>query len=78
MMGPALREGYWQPDDYFDYNTNYIINFNNLNEEKKNEVQYYWDNETKKGEDKITFMQGNDERQYLMVKLNSSQFNYIK
>ena len=78
MMGPALREGYWQPDDYFDYNTNYIINFNNLNEEKKNEVQYYWDNETKKGEDKITFIQGNDERQYLMVKLNSSQFNYIK
>jgi len=19
MMGPALREGYWQPDDYSDY-----------------------------------------------------------
>jgi len=31
MMGPALREGYWQPEDYEDYGDKYIANFNNRN-----------------------------------------------
>jgi len=29
-MGPALREGYWQPDDYYDYNNRFYINFSGL------------------------------------------------
>lgn len=27
MMGPALREGYWQPEDYHDYGDVYVDNF---------------------------------------------------
>lgn len=27
LMGPALREGYWQPDDYIDYGDNYADSF---------------------------------------------------
>ena len=30
MMGPALREGYWQPDDYHDYGDMYEVTINNL------------------------------------------------
>jgi len=27
MMGPALREGYWQPDNYHDYGDSYEASF---------------------------------------------------
>jgi hypothetical protein len=34
MMGPALREGYWTPEDYTDYGDKYTDNitipYNNL------------------------------------------------
>jgi hypothetical protein len=26
-MGPALREGYWQPEDYADYGDKYLDSF---------------------------------------------------
>lgn len=37
MMGPALREGYWQPDNYKDYGDNYIDTFTSHRAENETE-----------------------------------------
>lgn len=78
MMGPALREGYWQPEDYFDYNTNHLVNFSAPSSEEKDNVQYYWDQNITKEENNITFNQGNDLRQYLMISLTDNQLKFVQ
>jgi hypothetical protein len=30
MMGPALREGYWQPENYNDYGDKYSADFSSI------------------------------------------------
>lgn len=78
-MGPALREGYWQPDDYYDYNNRFYINFSGVTNTEQ--VKYNWDNNLLDGEDEVTFKQGNKLRQYLMIdlsNLNQNELNYIK
>lgn len=36
MMGPALREGYWQPDDYHNYGDMYDAAFTNIRADRVN------------------------------------------
>jgi hypothetical protein len=53
MMGPALREGYWQPDNYKDYGDRYTDSFilpnrGEINYATSGESGYtklFWDNE---------------------------------
>ena len=46
MMGPALREGYWQPDEYDDYGDtvedSFEVIFNTNDNDKAN--GFFWDN----------------------------------
>lgn len=43
LMGPALREGYWQPEDYQDYGDQYLETFNTKNAPIA--MTYYTDDE---------------------------------
>lgn len=49
MMGPALREGYWQPEDYQDYGDKFTAQFNldirTLPALSDAGAQFYWDDE---------------------------------
>jgi len=50
-MGPALREGYWQPEDYNDYgdkyNDKFLIQLENVDQQDgSTENSYFaWDDE---------------------------------
>lgn len=53
LMGPALKEGSWTPDDYKDYGNKYIeagAFFNNT--AASNHLQFIWDTELFEGEQK--------------------------
>ena len=83
MMGPALREGYWQPDDYYDYNNRFYANFSEGPGQNSiiEQAEYNWDSNLLDNEDEVVFKQGNKLRQYLMIDLSnltSSQIKYIK
>ena len=51
MMGPALRESYWQPDDYKangdNYNDSFVVPFNSLTPVggSSGHAQFIWDDE---------------------------------
>ena len=45
MMGPALREGYWQPEDYNDYGDVYYDNFILGNEPTTPYLHFIWDHD---------------------------------
>ena len=80
MMGPALREGYWQPEDYSDYGNKYLVNINQTSFKENNNIlsynlydeQYYDDN------NKITYQIGDETKTYLTIPLNEAHFNYFK
>jgi hypothetical protein len=45
MMGPALREGYWQPENYKDKGTMYIETFSSIsNNQSSGLATIYFDN----------------------------------
>ena len=73
MLGPALREGYWQPEDYKDYgnnlniaaNVNYTYNENFNTESTGMSYIFGWDTELLEDEQNIYYEQGaNLERHY--------------
>lgn len=43
IMGPALREGYWQPDDYEDPGQGYNIILSHLNPKNQSDVSFIFD-----------------------------------
>lgn len=47
MMGPALKEGSWQADDYSDFGTNYkaIVNIGKGTVENAKDMSFVWDSE---------------------------------
>jgi len=61
MMGPALREGYWQPEDYTNYGDTKEYNINpipttvtaennDLTSDLKQEATFIWDVDTSSDE----------------------------
>jgi len=42
MMGPALREGYWQPENYNDYGEHKHLSTNQM-PYSDNDVEIFWD-----------------------------------
>jgi len=61
LMGPALREGYWQPEDYTDYgdqyNERFTIKLSDLKPvDGSTENTYFkWDDELFEGEQDIYY-----------------------
>ena len=48
LMGAALREGYWQPEDYKDYGDRYVDNIKSQSDEGKGQsgyTQFVWDDD---------------------------------
>lgn len=70
LMGPALREGYWQPEDYTDYGDRYTDSFtiNNTNEKIKGTTplaSFIWDTELFEDEQQIYYEVGAEQaKQY--------------
>ena len=61
-MGPAIREGYWQPEDYTDYGDEYtyesLITQNDITADSGNEAIIAWDTELFDDEDPIYYQIG--------------------
>jgi len=45
QMGPALREGYWQPEDYTDYGTVVRQSMTQIDSYDRVDSKPYWDTE---------------------------------
>jgi len=58
-MGPALREGYWQPEDYHDYGERHeysgSITNNDITADSKKQAIIAWDAELFDTEDKLYY-----------------------
>lgn len=77
LMGPALREGYWQPEDYNDYGDTYTDSFqiNQTGEVIKGRTEkasYIWDTELFDEEQKLYYEVGSqqDQEYYPGILLN--------
>ena len=79
LMGPALREGYWTPEDYTDYGDKYIDSFTIGNDESNRIVpnnsllSFKWDNNLLfEGEESVIYQSSVDGtmEQYLMIDLS--------
>ena len=64
-MGPAIREGYWQPEEYTDYGDKYTDNFSlgSLLNGQNNvgisgNTQLFWDNELFDNEQPLSYQYG--------------------
>ena len=61
LMGPALRQGYWQPEDYTDYGDKYNDTFNiSLSNIEpvygaSGNAYFYWDDQLFDGEQKLYY-----------------------
>lgn len=63
MMGPALREGFWQPEDYTDYgdqyNERYLVNLANYSEGgvdgSTGNSKFIWDDQLFEGEQDVYY-----------------------
>lgn len=86
MMGPALREGYWQPDSYNDYgdiHTNTLASSltytNALAQDTGNNAVFGWDTELFDDEDKLYFEEGvlKEKVYYPCIQLNSAMIAQI-
>ena len=71
MMGAALREGYWQPEDYTDYKDRYLnyYNFNptvaEITSSRMNEFDsFVWDATPFEGEQSLYTEIGADQKKY--------------
>ena len=78
IMGPALREGYWQPDDYQDYGAKFIdsIQLNARAEDKAGSTPYaslIWDDKLFEEEQDIKYKigVGQEDKYYLCINLSS-------
>jgi hypothetical protein len=92
MMGPALREGYWSPEDYDDYGNKYndvwYISDNTTTEwpgtVRSDLIKFVWDTyNIFEGESKISYEIGvtQDIEYYLLIDLTDYLSNiksYIK
>ena len=78
MMGPALREGYWQPEDYQDYGNKYFIN-SFSDELTQGKASYYpADIHWYSGNNKVTYYEGPEQKTYLVIDVNNTlSKNYI-
>lgn len=80
MMGPALREGYWQPEDYNDYGDVYYDNFILGETPKTPYLHFMWDNSKYYDNEEPVIFQANtagDMRQHLTINL-SNHLSQIK
>ena len=91
MMGPALREGYWQPDDYQDYTdlvewiskNNFIIpctgNVTTYDNEATKFLTFILDSNKLPSEQDITFDYGiaQDTKHYMLIDLSQNQWSAI-
>ena len=84
LMGPALREGTWQPeDDYADYQVTSFFTLNNglpLNsiDTSNEDVSFIWDEELFYGEQKLSYGFGvNDTLYYPYIELTIEQWNNL-
>ena len=86
MMGPALREGYWQPDDYQDYGDKYIINEQQTFNFTEGKLTYNLGDATyHDGNNKVTYYEGPNLKKYLTINLGicgeyttNSNLEYIR
>jgi len=85
MMGPALRESYWQPENYKDVGDHFIDNFilstdaNSIVKGASNYTELFWDDELFDGEQDITYQLGVEQAaiSYPCIRLDS-YMDYIK
>ena len=74
MMGPAIREGYWQPENYKDsgdtYVSNYTMHSMDIEEGNSGYDYFIWDTELIEGEQDISYPIG--------VEQNREYYNIIK
>lgn len=79
MMGPALREGYWQPEDYQDYgDKNFIEKENYSTEFEEGIVSYNLYNEQVYDDNtKVTYQSGDDTLTYLCIELKQDVFSFL-
>ena len=80
LMGPALREGYWQPEDYSDYgdqyNDRFIIRLNDPKEitGSTGNTYFKWDNELFESQQNIyyEFSAAQDKQIYPCIDLSTA------
>ena len=87
MMGPALREGYWQPDDYTDYGNkkhaeidlSSTYNANILINDTEENLAVGWDNILFDTEDKLYYEEGVllEHKYYPCIDLSGALFTNI-
>ena len=86
-MGPAIREGYWQPENYTDYGNRLIdglkIDISPLNGEidcKTPYAEFIWDTEPFVGEQENGYKLGADQQQqyYPCVRLTDEAIELVK
>jgi len=78
-MGPALREGYWQPEDYSDYGNKYNDSFvlsaqSERIEGTSKHLDFIWDNDIQLEEQSNKYKIGLEQREeyYLCIDCSSS------
>jgi len=79
QMGPALREGYWQPEDYTDYGTVVRQDMTQVSGYEKVDSKPYWDTELYDDEQNIYYEEGTDQSKiyYPIFDLSSDKFTDI-
>lgn len=86
-MGPAIREGYWQPEDYTDYGNRLIdsvrVDISPLNGQiacKTPYAKFIWDTEAFIGEQENSYKIGADQQQqyYPCIRLTDEVIEAIK
>ena len=86
LMGPALREGYWQPEDYSDYGNKYNDSFvlsaqSERIEGTSKHLDFIWDNDIQLEEQSNKYKIGLEQREeyYLCIDCSSSDIQaYLK
>ena len=77
MMGPALREGYWQPENYQDYGNKYLA-MNLQTETSQGKATYHpADEQCYDGNNKISYYIGDLQETYLVIDVNDMNRSYI-
>lgn len=77
LMGPALREGYWQPEDYTDYGEKHTASLNGVGISSSGLEEFIWDENLLDGEQDIVFNLGADQVAYNYPCIDLSNFNDI-
>lgn len=77
MMGPALREGYWQSDDHQDYGDKYLVTFSTSNDYEQEKLAYHvLDTNAYDGNNTINYYIGgidsDEQKQYLIIRINAT------